>query len=108
MRRRAFIAALAGAVASPLAARGQRPDRVRRIGVLTWWGEYDPEGQSQAIALSQGLAKLGWVSGTNVRIEYRRASGETGRMPGYAKGAGRAPARSPDRRHDARHGRAVA
>jgi ABC-type uncharacterized transport system substrate-binding protein len=85
MRRRELIAALAGAVAWPFAARAQRPDRVRRIGVLTWWGEYDPEGQSQAIALSQGLAKLGWVSGTNVRIEYRRASGETGRMPGYAK-----------------------
>jgi len=89
MRRRTFVrgvgcAALAGVV-SPGSLRAQQPERIRRLGVLTWWGEYDSEGQSQAIALSQGLAKLGWTSGGNIRIIYRRASGEADRMARFAK-----------------------
>jgi putative ABC transport system substrate-binding protein len=85
VRRRDLIAALGGAVLAPRAVYAEPPERVRRIGVLTWWGEYDPEAQSQAIALSQGLAKFGWNSGRNVKIEYRRASGEINRMPAFAK-----------------------
>ena len=42
MRRRKFIAGLAGTAASPVVARAQQGDRVRRIGVLMPYGKNDP------------------------------------------------------------------
>jgi hypothetical protein len=81
--RRALLTALGSAVATiaqPLSARAQTRQPMRRIGVLTWWSEFDPEAQSQAIALAQGLAKLGWVEGVNIKIEYRRVFGESERI----------------------------
>jgi putative ABC transport system substrate-binding protein len=86
--RRALLTALGSAVATiaqPLSARAQTRQPMRRIGVLTWWSEFDPEAQSQAIALAQGLAKLGWVEGVNIKIEYRRVFGESERIDSYAK-----------------------
>jgi putative tryptophan/tyrosine transport system substrate-binding protein len=69
--RRHFITALGGtAVAWPLAASAQQSDRVRRIAVLMPYAQGDPEGQARAVALEQGLDKLGWVIGRNIRIDY--------------------------------------
>ena len=46
-RRRKFLATLGGAaVAWPLAARAQQPERMRRIGVLMNTTADDPEQQS--------------------------------------------------------------
>ncbi len=59
--------------------------RKRRIGVLTWWPDDDPAGRTQTAALAEGLAALGWVEGKNIEIEYRRGSGEPGRMGWLAK-----------------------
>ncbi len=69
MRRRAFITLLGGAaVAWPLAARAQQPERMRRIGVLMALAADDPEGQARLTAFVQGLQELGWTDGDAGRI----------------------------------------
>jgi len=65
--RRNFIAMLGGAAAWPLAARGQQPDRMRRVGILM----NDPEGQARHATFLQGLQQSGWTVGRNVRIDIR-------------------------------------
>jgi putative ABC transport system substrate-binding protein len=71
MRRREFIMLVGGAVAWPIAARAQLPERMRRIGVLMGYAESDSEGQTQIAAFRDGLQKLGWVEGQNIRIDTR-------------------------------------
>ena len=44
---------------------------MRRIGVLVNLAEDDPEMQLWLTAFRQGLEKLGWSEGRNVRIDYR-------------------------------------
>ena len=69
--RRKFITLLSGAAAWPFAARAQRPERMRRIGVFMNLAADDPEGQARLASFHQGLQQLGWVIGRNVRIDYR-------------------------------------
>src|SRR3954463_12226948 len=77
MRRREVIALLGGAVVgSPLGARAQQPERVRRIGALLHILESDREGQARIAAFRQSLEALGWVEGRNLTIEYRWTGGD--------------------------------
>jgi putative ABC transport system substrate-binding protein len=74
MRRREFIVCLGGAAAMwPLAARAQQGERVRRIGALVVSAEDNPETKARLAAFRQGLERLGWSEGRNVRIDYRFA-----------------------------------
>jgi len=75
MKRREFIVGFAGAAVWPLAARAQQDGRVRRIGVLVARAEDDPEMRARLAAFRQGLEKLGWSEGRNIRIDYRFAPG---------------------------------
>jgi putative tryptophan/tyrosine transport system substrate-binding protein len=84
MRRREFIAGLAGAAAWPLAARAQQPERMRRIGVLMAYGESDPDARSYLAAFTQAIAGLGWTDGRNMRIDVRWAA-DNDRMRMFAK-----------------------
>jgi putative tryptophan/tyrosine transport system substrate-binding protein len=79
MQRRDFFTLLgvgAAAIAWPLAARAQQPERVRRIGVLYSLAQNDPESVSRRAALERGLNELGWIDGGNVRIDYRWAEND--------------------------------
>ena len=72
MRRRDFLRITVGtAVVWPLAARGQKPDRVRRVSVLIGTPENDPETKSRVRAFRLGLRDAGWVEGRNLQIEFR-------------------------------------
>jgi len=76
MRRRNFIAALGGAAAWPLAARGQQGERVRRLVVLVGaQTSEDPDAQANVTAFLQALHELGWTNGRNIRIDTRWAGG---------------------------------
>jgi putative tryptophan/tyrosine transport system substrate-binding protein len=44
IKRREFIAGVAGMAAWPLKTHAQQPDRMRRIGVLMAFDETDPDG----------------------------------------------------------------
>ena len=85
MRRRTFIAGLGSAAAWPVLARGQQGDRVRRIGVLRFGDENDPEGKRRYSAFTQALADLGWADGRNMRIDIRWGGGDTNRLSALAR-----------------------
>src|SRR6202521_160564 len=72
MRRREFITLMGGAaVAWPLAARAQQPDRMRRLGMLMNFAESDPGIQASLAAFLRRVGDLGWAEGRNIQIEYR-------------------------------------
>jgi putative tryptophan/tyrosine transport system substrate-binding protein len=83
MRRREFIT-LIGAVAWPLTARAQQPDRQRRIGVLMPLGESDPEAQRRIAVFSQTLRQTGWIEGQSIALEKRFADGKSERLRALA------------------------
>jgi putative ABC transport system substrate-binding protein len=86
MRRREFITLVGGSAAAwPLAARGQQDGRVRRIGVLMGYAENDSEAQPWIAAFREGLQKLGWTEGRNIRVDTRWASADTEAMQRFAQ-----------------------
>jgi ABC-type uncharacterized transport system substrate-binding protein len=86
MRRREFISLIGGAaIAYPLAARAQQPARIRRVGMLMNLSESDVEAQRLITAFREGLTQLGWVGGRNLRMDYRWAGGDIGRIRAFAK-----------------------
>jgi putative ABC transport system substrate-binding protein len=86
MRRREFIKLLGGAAATwPLAARAQRTDQVRRIGVLMNFPSTDPEGQALLAEFTRHFAELGWIEGRDVRIEVRWGASNVDLLHTFAK-----------------------
>ena len=87
MKRRDVITLLGGAavqVLSPLAARAQQPERMRRIGIILTAAADDAEFQARVGAFLQALAQLGWTIGRNVRIDTRWATANAAEIRRHA------------------------
>lgn len=82
MRRRRFVTLMGSAVFVPFAARGQQD--MPCVGVLMGPAESDFEVRARVAAFRDGLQKLGWIDGQNVRIEYRWGGGDNARIKAYA------------------------
>jgi putative tryptophan/tyrosine transport system substrate-binding protein len=85
MRRRQFIAGLAGTAVWPLRTKAQQAYRVRRIGVLMWLDENDPGAKSDLSAFTQALAGMGWTEGRNVRMDLRWHGDDANRIRALAQ-----------------------
>jgi ABC-type uncharacterized transport system substrate-binding protein len=84
MERREFITLVGGAVAWPLAALAQQPDRMRRIGVLMNAAATETMPQSYVAAFVPELRQLGWTEGRNLRIDVRWNAGDATLARTYA------------------------
>jgi putative ABC transport system substrate-binding protein len=85
IRRRELITFLGTAAAWPLAARAQQPGGMRRIGVLMAYAESDRDAQAWVAAFREGLQKLGWAEGRNIRIDTRWATDNRETIQRFAK-----------------------
>jgi putative ABC transport system substrate-binding protein len=81
IERRRFLIVTGALLATPLAADGQRPAKVSRIGYLS------PSLASSLPlrdAFLQGLRDRGYVEGRNLSVEHRDAEGDRERFPALA------------------------
>ena len=80
-RRRFLLTSLAGALATPLAARAQQAGKIHRIGFL---GLTPGEDTTSMKPLVERLQELGYSEGRNMKLEYRSAEGRPERLPQLA------------------------
>ena len=86
MRRRQFLALLGSmAIGCPADVVAQKPDRVRRIGVLIPLTASSALGLRRAKIFTQALQDLGWTDGQNTRIDYRWPGGDIEQIQSLAK-----------------------
>jgi putative tryptophan/tyrosine transport system substrate-binding protein len=86
IRRRELIALFGSAAVWPVSVHAQQSERVQRIGLLMSYLESDPEAQAWYAAFREGLQKLGWTEGRNIRIDTRWAApDDAGSMQRFAR-----------------------
>jgi putative ABC transport system substrate-binding protein len=82
--RRKFIKLLGiVAVGWPLLAQAQRPNVMRRVGVLT--GASTQDSERRLAIFVEELRRLGWSEGSNLRFENRRGGGDPDAIRRYAE-----------------------
>jgi putative ABC transport system substrate-binding protein len=81
IRRRDLITLLGGAAAAwPVTARAQQPREIRRIAVLLEFSASDREASTYLSGFTSELRRLGWIDGSNARIDVRWAGGNVEQM----------------------------
>jgi putative tryptophan/tyrosine transport system substrate-binding protein len=73
------------AIGWPIDVVAQKPNRVRRIGVLMPFTAGDAEGLHRARTIAQELQGLGWTDGHSARIDYRWPGGDVEQIQALAK-----------------------
>ena len=81
MRRRAFISLLGAAATWPLTAFGQSA-AIPTVGFL-YAGSFSTE-KGPLNAFRDALKQAGYIEGQNLKVEYRDAEGQYGRLPALA------------------------
>ena len=81
MRRRAFISLLGAAATWPLTAFGQSA-AIPPVGFL-YAGSFSTE-KGPLNAFRDALKQAGYIEGQNLKVEYRDAEGQYGRLPALA------------------------
>ena len=71
-------------LAWPILAHAQPSSGTRRIGLLTYLEENDPQSKIYLDAFVQTLQQLGWTVGRNLRIDNRWTGGDAERARKYA------------------------
>src|SRR5437588_4167758 len=81
MRRREFVAGLAGATCWPLVARAQQPT----MPVIGFLNSASPGPYARNVtAFRHGMKEIDYVEGQNVVIEFRWAESQYDRLPALA------------------------
>jgi putative tryptophan/tyrosine transport system substrate-binding protein len=83
MKRREFITLLGSAAAWPLAARAQRGEGTRRIGVLLGVAD-DAETKAWLVTFRNRFEQLGWQAPRNLQIDERWTGGDPERNRRFA------------------------
>ena len=72
MRRRDFVAAIAGSAAAwPTMIRAQQPERMRRVGILVPGAADDPRYRAWIKLFLETLSSKGWTAGQNMHVDTR-------------------------------------
>jgi putative tryptophan/tyrosine transport system substrate-binding protein len=85
MKRRELITLLGGAAIWPFAARAEKRDGVRRVGVIMGFAEDDEVWQTYLATFRRTLQGLGWTDGRNIRFDYRFTGDSEERMRSIAE-----------------------
>ena len=81
MKRREFLAGVAGTAVWPAAARAQQP----AMPVIGFLHQGSPDQNVERVAtFRKGLGQAGFVEGRNVTIEFRWANGQFDKLPAMA------------------------